>query len=747
MERFPDLLALIDRYWGFKELRPLQEQAMRAVLGQRDSLVVLPTGGGKSLCYQAPALLDASRITVVVSPLIALMKDQVDALKAAGVSARHIDSSLTDAERVATLDDLRAGAVRLLFVSPERLMMPSFQDFLKQLAVRTFAIDEAHCISHWGHDFRPEYRQLSVLRELFPDARLHGYTATATQRVRDDIVRQLGLCQPEVLVGNFDRPNLVYRVHPRTRMLDQVVETLKRHRDEAGIVYCIRRKEVDDLTNDLRALGFNVMPYHAGLAPEHRKAAQDAFRGEKCDVVIATVAFGMGIDRSNVRFVLHAGMPKSIEHYQQESGRAGRDGLAAECILLHRDGDFFTWKKILERSAAENAVDAEFLPKAIARVEEMAAYCRGARCRHRALVEHFGQSFEPDNCQACDVCFGDIDMEPDSQDIARKILSCVARVRERFGVGHVVAILHGDQSEKITKYGHYQLTTFGLLKDRSVKQIRDWTYQLIGLGVLDQSADEYPILTLNADSWAVMRNDRRVQLRRPTARSRSPKSRTDELSWEGVDRGLCEALRKWRRVTAEDKGWPPFAIFNDDTLRELGRIRPSTRERLRSIRGIGDARIDAFGTAILQIVGDHCAANGLATDLPAVAPSPLLPEIPASARAYFPQFRAGATLEDVARVSGRSIGTVARCLCAFIESERPDRIDAWVPPIVEARVRAAADRVGSASLRTIYLELGEQVSYELIRITLTFVSIRTHAATQPEPQKNTTCDFGHCENG
>ncbi len=419
-----ELMPLIDRHWGFKELRPMQQQAMQAVLRRRDSLVVLPTGGGKSLCFQAPALLRTTEPTVVVSPLIALMKDQVDSLRAAGVSARHIDSTLNDADRLRTFNEIQAKTVRLLFVSPERLAMPNFKQYLQQLGVRTFAIDEAHCISHWGHDFRPEYRQLRLLREMFPDATFHGYTATATEQVRADIIAQLGLRDPEVLVGNFDRPNLHYRVMPRAGMLDQIVEVLKRHAGEAGIIYCLRRKDVDSLTVDLRALGYNAVPYHAGMSPEDRKSGQEAFRSEKCDLVIATVAFGMGIDRSNVRFVLHAGMPKSIEHYQQEAGRAGRDGLEAECIMLHNGRDIIMWKDILQKSAAENAVDKDFLPNAFAHLEEISAYCKGVRCRHRVLVEHFGQSFESTNCKACDLCLGEVDLEPNSQEIAQK--SCRA---------------------------------------------------------------------------------------------------------------------------------------------------------------------------------------------------------------------------------------------------------------------------------------------------------------------------------
>ncbi|HEY8505245.1 MAG TPA: DNA helicase RecQ, partial [Gemmataceae bacterium] len=593
----------------FRSLRPLQRQAMQAVLDRRDSLVVLPTGGGKSLCFQAPALLRPDETTVVVSPLIALMNDQVENLRAADVPARCLTSAQTPQERAAVEQELRRGGVRLLFVSPERLTLGSFQNLLRQLRVRTFAIDEAHCISHWGHDFRPEYRQLNRLRELFPDASLHGYTATATERVRRDIVEQLALREPEILVGDFDRPNLVYRVIPRTNVLKQVREVLQRHPNEAGIIYCIRRKDVDDLAAELRAAGVNAMPYHAGLSPEERRATQEAFRSERCDVVVATVAFGMGIDRSDVRFVLHAGMPKSIEHYQQEAGRAGRDGLEAECILLYAPADYFTWRSVISKSAEENGAGPEFVPQALRHLDGMYAYGRGAVCRHRVLVEHFGQSFPHANCQACDLCLGEVETEPDSLVIAQKILSCVARVQQRYGVEHVTGVLHGDQTERIRSLRHDGLTTYGLLREHSKPQIRDWIYQLIAQELLVQTDDEYPQLRLNAASWEVMRGGRDVKLMRTVQRKQSRESRAAEVSWSGVDRDLFEELRKLRRQLAEERKRPPYTIFTDATLREMCRRLPRTRAALRGISGVGDAKLRDFGDAFLERINRFAAAR------------------------------------------------------------------------------------------------------------------------------------------
>jgi ATP-dependent DNA helicase RecQ len=611
------LQSVIERHWGFRSLRPLQERAMRAVLAGRDSLVVLPTGGGKSLCYQAPAVLRGST-TVVLSPLIALMKDQVDNLQACGVQAVQIDSSLPPAERSHNESLVAQKQVPLLFVAPERLAVGDFRALLHKIDVRTFAIDEAHCISHWGHDFRTEYRQLRRIKELFPQAAIHAYTATATEQVRRDIAEQLALVDPEVLVGNFDRPNLNYRVLPRHDLMRQVQQVLERHPGEAGIIYCLRRTDVDELTNQLRQRNFKARAYHAGLSPEERRTAQEDFAAERCDLIVATVAFGMGIDRGNIRFVLHTAMPKSIEHYQQETGRAGRDGLEAECVLLHSGADYLTWKSILEKSAQEAGADPAFLTNALKHLEDIDRYSRGAVCRHKALVQYFGQDYDAANCAACDLCLGDMAPLPDALVVAQKILSCVARVQERFGAGHVISVLRGETNDKITRFGHERLSTYGLLRERSKVDIRDWIYQLISHKVLVQkelllsSGDKVPILGLCPASWEVMRGQRQVRLLQLVRRKRGEqveKSRAETISWDGVDRELFEIMRGVRRQLAEAISKPAYVIFNDDTLRELARIRPRTLEAMRGIRGIGEARLRDFGERFLRVILDHLSAG------------------------------------------------------------------------------------------------------------------------------------------
>ena len=595
---------VIQRYWGFDELRPLQEQAIEAALADRDSVVIMPTGGGKSLCYQAPAVT-RSEVTVVVSPLISLMKDQVDSLNTLGIGAVQINSSQIPSERKAAEDAVIDGRAPLLFVSPERLAVSSFQDFLRNVGVRTFAIDEAHCISHWGHDFRPEYRQLSRLKTLFPGAVVHAYTATATEQVRKDIAAQLRLDDPVLLVGNFDRPNLIYRVVPRRDEVAQTLEVVEKHKGEGGIIYCLRRRDVDELTAALKKRGWNALSYHAGLSSEERKRAQDAFAAEECDLIVATVAFGMGIDRSNIRFVLHTAMPKSIEHYQQETGRAGRDGLEAECHLLYSGQDVLIWKSILENATEGQEFDPEYARNSMRHVNEMDRYCRGAVCRHRALVEYFGQSYGSQSCAACDLCLGDTETVPDALIVAQKILSCVARVNQSFGIGQIISILRGENTERVRKFGHEKLSTYGLLREHSKNELRDWIYQLMGEGVLAQTDGEYPILRLTADSRAVLKGERQVRLVQIARAEKRKKAKVEKHSWEGVDQGLFEKLRGLRRSLAEARGVPPYIIFNDATLRELARQRPAGLAAMRSIHGIGDKKLQDFGEVFLRAIQEY----------------------------------------------------------------------------------------------------------------------------------------------
>ncbi len=600
---------VLSRWWGFDRLRPLQADAIRAALAGRDSLVVMPTGGGKSLCYQLPPLVSEST-DVVISPLVALMKDQVDALEAIGYPAAAIHGGMSPEERAAVRDRLAAGELRLLFTAPERLVNSGLIDLLARVGVKRFAVDEAHCISQWGHDFRPEYRQMAVLRDHFPTASIHAFTATATPRVRDDIARQLNLRDPAMLVGTFDRPNLVYRVVPRTDRVAQTLTILGRHRGEASIVYCISRKETEQLAARLAAEGLLARPYHAGLDAKERHRTQEAFARETIDVVVATVAFGMGIDRSDVRLVLHTSLPKSLEAYQQETGRAGRDGLAAECLLLYSSADVFSWESLVRKSAAESDLDPDEQARLIASQAEhlhaMRRYAQAARCRHAALSEYFGQSYSAPSCGACDVCLGETENLPDATVVAQKILSCVARVQERFGVRHVCEVLRGANTDAVRRFGHERLSTFGLLAALDQRAAENLVHQLLDQELLGRTGGDRPVVTLNDRSWEVLRGGREVVLLEPRTR-KAKASQADTDDWRGVDRDLFERLRKWRRQIAEARGKPAWTILDDKALRAIAREKPDSPAALLRCKGIGEKRLADFGSEILDLVGGGSA--------------------------------------------------------------------------------------------------------------------------------------------
>ena len=579
---------------------------MEAVVGGRDSVVILPTGGGKSLCFQAPALV-RDGLAVVVSPLISLMKDQVDTLVGNGVPAALYNSALSSDQKARVTAGLRRGEYRLLYVSPERLVGEGGQAFCAQLAgcgVSFLAIDEAHCISQWGHDFRPEYRQLATLRQLFPGASLHAFTATATARVRRDIVTQLALENALELVGSFDRPNLVYRVLPRDVLKKQLLDILARHPREAGIIYCTSRKEVDALAAWLTESGHPALPYHAGLSDEERHRNQDAFLDERVELVVATVAFGMGIDRSDVRFVVHVGAPRSVEHYQQESGRAGRDGLEAECVLISSAADFMRWRVMLERNG-------EFTDASRTLLQQMERYAGGTRCRHRHLGEYFGEPWTRGDCGACDVCLGELEPVAEPVTVARKILSCVARVGQRFGAAHVAAILRGQSTEAVVTRGHAELSTFGLLAGASIAEVRGYIEQISAAGLLRQTGDAYPVLALTPLGSALLKDPAAVP-DLALARQRAPRrdggrihSRAEAESWEGVDRDLFERLREVRLRLARERGLPPYVIFHDAALRDMARVKPTTADALLGVRGVGARKAEDLGEHFLDAIRSH----------------------------------------------------------------------------------------------------------------------------------------------
>jgi ATP-dependent DNA helicase RecQ len=710
-------------YWGYDSFRPLQAEAMRAVVEHRDSVVVLPTGGGKSICFQAPAVTMPG-LAVVVSPLISLMKDQVDALIECGISAACVNSSQSTDEQRRVANLIGRGELKLLYVAPERLCTEKMLRYLEGIDVSFFAIDEAHCISAWGHDFRPEYRMLRQLRERFPKVGVHAYTATATQPVRDDIVEQLGLQAAEQLVGSFDRPNLVYRVVRKSDVFKQVRQVIDSHPGESGIIYCISKREVDDLAEALSRAGYKARPYHAGLSNADRHQHQEEFLNDDIDIVVATVAFGMGIDKSDVRFVIHTGSPKSLEHYQQETGRAGRDGLDADCWLFWTVANFMTWRKML------SDLPADAFQQADESLRSMERYCNGVVCRHRALVEHFGQTYNGDNCGACDVCLDQLKLVEDSKVLGQKILSCVVRVKESFGAGYVAQVLTGSQDARVLENGHDQLTTYGLLKESPTTHVRDWIEQLVSQGFLVRTG-EYNVLSVTPAGWDMLRGDATPRLLQPAAKkSKAARgTRTEAASWEGVDRELFDRLRGLRRQLANERNVPPFVVFADTTLRDLARRRPTTLEGFRHVHGVGDKKTSDYGAIFLEAIAQHCGNCGLSTNvavaaLPGAAPKPERPvvanpvSLSVARQTAFEMFREEKSRDEVCTAVGRAPATVAEYLVEFIHETELSDPTPWVDQATFDRVRRARAASTDGRLRPIFEALGGDVTYDSIRIAL-----------------------------
>ena len=750
--------AMLARYWGFDQLRPLQRDAIDATLDGRDALVILPTGGGKSLCYQLPALCrEPEALTLVISPLIALMKDQIDGLRLAGFPAAALHSSVTTEEAAAVWRSLQQGQLRLLMISPERLLRDDFLYSLQNIAqkvpasaVCSVVIDEAHCISQWGHDFRPEYRRLSNLRQLLPGVRIQAYTATATERVRQDIIEQLDLQDPAVLVGTFDRPNLCYRVLPRQGQgEDQIAELLGRQPGAAAIIYCISRKQTETLANALKERGIPAEAYHAGMDTAARSRVQDAFLGEQLHVIVATVAFGMGIDRGDVRLVIHASMPKSVEAYQQETGRAGRDGLPADCVLLYAASDLVRWGQLLDRSSGDTPVDPEALDAQRALLSQLQRLLTGARCRHRALSEHFGQPYQPpgppeEGCGACDICLGELEVVPDSTDRARKILSCVARLRgssdESFGARYVSDVLRGAAAAKIQERGHHLLSTYGLLKDVEKDAITSHIDQLVDLGALHRADGKYPTVQLTAAAWPILRGETDVSFFQP--RGAKSASRTSRRQVDGTvavqlgeaEQRLFDQLRSLRRDIAREQNVPPYVVFADSTLEEMCKVRPGSLANLLNIRGVGKAKIEAFGERFLQAIQDGCGPLGLELDADAGSrPRNLRPTRPErsgprplteSRRAAFDLFDQGKSLADVSEALERAPSTTLQYLVEYIQHRPPESMEPWVTGARQQQIEELAHIHGTELSRPIFEAANGALSYEEIRPVLAWLRAR-----------------------
>ncbi len=600
------LLPLLKQYFGYTSFRPLQEEIIRDSLAGRDVFALLPTGGGKSLCFQLPALVRPG-LTVVISPLIALMKDQVDAMQASGVPATFLNSSLAAGESRPRLRGLHNGEYKLLYVAPERLLLPDFLDDLKRWNVSLFAIDEAHCISEWGHDFRPEYRQISTLREVFPGVPFMALTATATERVRADIVKQLHLRESQIYVASFNRPNLTYRVRAKSGVDEQVLEFIRARPKESGIVYCHSRKTSESVALKLNGGGVPTRAYHAGLSSEVRAQNQELFLRDDIRVICATIAFGMGINKSNVRFVIHHDLPKNVEGYYQETGRAGRDSLPGECLLLFNAGDVVKQKRFIEEKA-----DPHEQQIAREQLQRMVHYAESATCRRADLLHYFGEEFPLDNCGACDNCLSPRETF-DGTLATQKFLSCVYRVRQKsgFGVGasHLAEVLTGANTEKIRRWGHEDLSTYGIGKEHNRAEWAAIARELVRLGYLRQGSEKFATLEITADGHAALAARRSVQLTRPAVvseRARTARPRAGEIE---CDEALFEELRQLRKQLADDRGVPAYVIFGDVSLRHMARDYPTSTAQFAAIHGVGQRKLNELGGDFIEIIKEFLLVN------------------------------------------------------------------------------------------------------------------------------------------
>jgi len=598
-------LQILKEVFGHDGFRPLQEEIVDSALAERDVFALLPTGGGKSLCYQLPALLREG-LTVVVSPLIALMKDQVDGLTANGVSATYLNSSLDAAEGRRRLRGLHAGEYKLLYVAPERLMIQGVLDDVVAWRPGLIAVDEAHCISEWGHDFRPEYRRLAELRSAIPEVPMMALTATATERVREDIVRLLALRDPVTFQASFNRPNLLYRVDAKSDAQRQLIDFLSKRRDESGIVYCWSRKGAESLADALCAAGYLAAPYHAGLTPEARALNQDAFLRDDIRIICATIAFGMGIDKPNVRFVVHYDLPKNLEGYYQETGRAGRDGLPSECLLLFSRGDGVKQRHFID----EKENETERLT-ALRQLEQMMTYAECPDCRRRGLLGYFGEVFDEENCGNCDNCLNPRETR-DMTLASQQFLSCLYRIRQAsnwsFGLNYAVEVLTGSRNESIRSRGHDKLPTYGIGKDLSAAEWKHIASELIRIGYAMRSDGNYPTVDITDDGLAALKSRRKIELTAPAevARVRRKSSR-DDFEY---DKPLFEKLRTLRYSLATERNVPAYVIFSDVTLRHIARRYPSSREQFGELPGVGRRKMDEFAADFLDVVYGHVADAG-----------------------------------------------------------------------------------------------------------------------------------------
>ena len=706
------LLPLLKQYFGFISFRPLQEEIIRDVFAGKDVFALLPTGGGKSLCFQLPAMA-RSGLTVVVSPLIALMKDQVDGLQASGVPATFLNSSLTSGESVGRLRGLHNGQYRLLYVAPERLMLSGFLADLRRWNVSLLAIDEAHCISEWGHDFRPEYRQLSALRELFPTVPIMALTATATDRVRTDIVSQLKLRQPCCYIASFNRPNLTYRVFAKQAPYQQVLEFVKARPRESGIVYCQARKTAEKVAQHLNEDGVKARPYHAGLTSTERTQNQELFLRDEVRVICATIAFGMGIHKPNVRFVIHYDLPKNIEGYYQETGRAGRDGLPSECVLLFSAGDVMKQIRFIdEKPPQERKIAREQL-------DQMVHYAESPICRRRELLNYFSEDYAEENCDGCDNCLAPRSTY-DGTLAAQKFLSCVYRLRQQsgfdFGLNQVVEVLTGAETENVRKWNHTKVSTYGIGQEYKRPEWKAIGRQLIRLGFVRQVPERFNVLSLTTEGLAALKQRRTVTLTKPVSAREQKTQRVGEIACDEV---LFEQLRQLRKRLADERGLPPYIIFSDVSLRQMARDYPSTETEFTRISGVGARKLEEFGKVFLAEIASHLQQNPrqiFADSSFSASPVTTRARLSDTARETLRRFRSGGSVEQIASARSLAVSTIYGHLAdALMAGEEVD-LSGFLTVEEQREIAAAFGKIGFTALGPVFESLAGRYDYGQLKL-------------------------------
>lgn len=707
MPPFPSLEKALKHYYGYDSFRPGQRQIVEEALQNRDLLIVMPTGGGKSLCFQLPALLKPG-LTVVVSPLISLMQDQVEALRDNGIGATFLNSSLNQWQVRHREEAILNNKVKLLYVAPERLVSERFLPFIDlvkhQIGLNGFAIDEAHCVSEWGHDFRPEYRQLARLRQRYPDIPIMALTATATERVRQDIMTQLRLANPQVHVASFNRHNLYYEVLPKSK--NTYTEILLRIRQEkgSGIIYCLSRKTVDELTFKLQKNEINALPYHAGLSDEERANNQTRFIRDDVQIMVATVAFGMGINKPDVRFVMHYDLPRNLEGYYQEAGRAGRDGESAKCTLFYSYGDV---KKV--EWSIEQRTDAKEQQIARHQLRKVLDYAEGTECRRTIQLSYFGEFFAG-SCGNCDNCCSPKNTEDWSTE-AMKFLSCVARCKERYGMNYIIEVLRGSKNQKVLQNKHNELSTYGIGKDRTADQWKMLGRSLLHQGLLDQTTDGYAVLKLNPLSWEVMRRQRSVHL--VVTASKKKASEETNLKKAGVEI-LFDKLRKLRKKIADEQSVPPYVVFADSTLKLMAQMQPQTLSEFSQLSGVGTYKLNQYGERFITEIKAYRQEQDLGT-----SPSKTKKSNPDTRLTTWELFEQGLSVEEIASQRQLKLTTIQGHLADLIEQGKPIDLNPLVSPEHQALILKAVRETGvSEGIKPIYEYLNEKIDYGEIRLFL-----------------------------